>query len=81
MSQAKATTESAALDSLPPSAKFVHFVLEREPDLTQVELVERTRLSARTVRSAVADLKNADIVDEAVCLRDARKRVYSLTDQ
>jgi DNA-binding MarR family transcriptional regulator len=80
MSQANATAETADLDSLPPSAKFVHFVLEHEPDLTQVELVERTRLSARTVRSAVADLKSAGVVDEAVCLRDARKRVYSIRE-
>lgn len=71
--------QSATLDSLPPSAKFVHYVLEHRPDRTQVQLVEETGLSARTVRSAVADLKAAGIVDEEVCLRDARKRVYSLT--
>jgi DNA-binding MarR family transcriptional regulator len=79
MSQAQ-STQTPTLDSLPPSAKFVHFVLEHESDLTQVELTERTRLSARTVRSAVADLKSAGILEEEVCLRDARKRVYSLTD-
>ena len=69
---------SATLDSLPPSAKFVHYVLEQEPEMTQVQLAERTRLSARTVRNAVSELKEAGVVDEAVCLRDARKRVYSL---
>jgi DNA-binding MarR family transcriptional regulator len=78
MTQASPT--SPTLDSLPPSAKFVHFVLEHESDLTQVELAKQTRLSARTVRSAVNDLKTAGMVEEEICLRDARKRLYSLVE-
>lgn len=68
-------------DSLPPSAKFVHYVLRREDDLTQGDLVDRTRLSTRTVRNALRKLEAADAVEERVCPRDARKRVYSLAEE
>ncbi|SFR63519.1 winged helix-turn-helix domain-containing protein [Halogeometricum limi] len=76
MSQAQQSTTSIA--DLPPSAKFVNYVLEQESHLTQGELTERTQLSSRTVRGALRKLEEADIVHEDVCLRDARKRVYSL---
>ena len=72
---------SAALSDLPPSAKLVHLVLERESPLTQSQLVERTQLSARTVRSALRKLEGRDLVDEGICLRDARKRLYSVEDE
>jgi DNA-binding MarR family transcriptional regulator len=77
MTQARQTRP---LDSLPPSAKFVHYVLEHDPDRTQVQLAEETGLSPRTIRNAVSELKTAGVLEESVCLRDARKRVYSLTD-
>ncbi|MUV58125.1 Winged helix-turn-helix DNA-binding [Halogeometricum rufum] len=76
MSHAEQTART--LENLPPSAKFVHFVLERESHLTQGELTDRTQLSTRTVRDALRKLEDADIVHEDVCLKDARKRVYSL---
>jgi len=63
---------------LPPSAKLVHFVLDHDDDRTQTELVKETALSARTVRTALGRLEDAGLVTESVCLRDARKRVYSL---
>lgn len=72
------STQSAPLADLPPSAKLVHLVLERESPLTQSELVERTQLSARTVRSALRKLEGRDLVDEGICLTDARKRLYSV---
>lgn len=71
-------TESFA--DLPPSAKLVHFVLDRDDERTQTQLVEETSLSARTVRTALGRLEDAGLVSESICLRDARKRVYSLTD-
>lgn len=71
---------SAELADLPPSAKLVHLVLERESPLTQGELVEQTQLSARTVRSALRKLEGRELVDEGVCLKDARKRLYSVDD-
>lgn len=71
---------STELADLPPSAKLVHLVLERESPLTQGELVEQTQLSARTVRSALRKLEGRDLVDEGVCLKDARKRLYSVDE-
>lgn len=81
----EAATESSASDAdpfgdLPPSAKLVHFVLDRDDEQTQTQLVDETALSARTVRTALGRLEDAGLVDESICLRDARKRVYSLTD-
>nr|WP_276306749.1 helix-turn-helix domain-containing protein [Halomarina sp. PSR21] len=64
---------------LPPSAKLVYLVLDREGPLTQQQLCERTRLSARTARYALTDLHAADLVDHSVYLPDARKRLYQAT--
>ncbi|QIB74373.1 winged helix-turn-helix domain-containing protein [Halogeometricum borinquense] len=75
---AHAQQPPTSLNDLPPSAKFVHFVLKQESHLTQGELTDRTQLSTRTVRDALRKLEAAGIVHEDVCLRDARKRVYSL---
>lgn len=72
---------TTVLADLPPSAKLVHMVLEQESPLTQGELVDETQLSPRTVRSALRKLENEDLVDEGICLRDARKRLYSTTDE
>ncbi|MFC6793209.1 helix-turn-helix transcriptional regulator [Halobaculum halobium] len=74
------TPESELFAELPPSAKLVHFVLDRDDERTQTQLVEETALSARTVRTALGRLEEAGLVNESICLRDARKRVYSLTD-
>jgi len=81
----EATTDASVSDAepfgdLPPSAKLVHFVLNRDDERTQTQLVDETTLSARTVRTALGRLEDAGLVDESICLRDARKRVYSLTD-
>ncbi|WP_277556033.1 helix-turn-helix transcriptional regulator [Halobaculum limi] len=75
-----ATAQDDAFADLPPSAKLVHFVLDRDEQHTQTELVEETALSARTVRTALGRLEEAGLVSESICLRDARKRLYSLTD-
>lgn len=66
------------LADLPPSAKLVHLVLDRDGARTQTELAEETSLSARTVRTALNRLEDVGIVTESICLRDARKRIYSL---
>lgn len=82
-SETDTPTEGAADDAfadLPPSAKLVHFVLDRDDQRTQTQLVEETALSARTVRTALGRLEDAGLVTESICLRDARKRVYSLAD-
>ncbi|MEF8852129.1 MAG: MarR family transcriptional regulator [Haloarculaceae archaeon] len=68
----------ARLESLTPSAKFVYTVLDYEGPLTQKALAERTRLSQRSVRSALADLADADLVEQRVYPEDARQRLYAV---
>lgn len=76
---AHTTPNANGFDDLTPSAKLVYVLLQRESPLTQSELVERTQLSARTVRNGLEQLERADLASKDVCLRDARKRVYSST--
>lgn len=66
------------LQDLPPSAKLVAKTLEYEGELTQGELADHTRLPPRTVRHAVSDLEEADLIDATVSFADARKRKYVL---
>jgi len=68
------------LEPLTPSAKFVYTVLDYEGPLTQKALAEQTRLSQRSVRSALSDLGDADLVEERIYPSDARQRLYAVTD-
>ena len=68
--------DASLLNDLPPSAHKVAQALERDGPLTQKELVERTDLASRTVRSAVADLIEVGIVNEELYLQDLRQRQY-----
>ena len=63
---------------MPPSAKLVAKTLEYEGDLTQSQLVESTLLPARTVRYALTELENHNIVSARFSFHDARKRIYAL---
>jgi len=63
---------------LPPSAKLVLKVLEYNGGLTQKGIVERSRLSQRTVRDALARLVDNDIVEKEIYIPDARQNLYRL---
>lgn len=65
------------LQELPPSAKLVAKTLEDEGDLTQAQLAESTLLPARTVRYALTQLEENNLVASRVSFMDARQRVYS----
>lgn len=67
------------LADVPPSAKLVYKTLEYENELTQSQLAEETLLSPRTVRSALKELMDRNIVEEEMYFADARKRLYSIT--
>ena len=71
--------EPSSLRALPPSAKLVVKTLEYGGRLTQAELVESTRLPDRTVRYALRELEDEDLVTSRISFADARQRVYSLT--
>ncbi|WP_066418099.1 ArsR family transcriptional regulator [Halorubrum aethiopicum] len=68
------------LESLPPSAKLVYYVLDAEGRFDQTGLAEETRLSTRTVRFAIEKLAEADLVEEGFCPTDARRSVYEPAD-
>ena len=67
------------LEDAPPSAKFVHWVLDSEGAMTQAQLADETLLPKRTVRAALETLSEDDLVTEEVFLPDARKKVYRAT--
>lgn len=69
-------SESEMAD-LPPSAKLVHLVLQENDRMTQSQVTEETQLAGRTVRDALGRLESAGLVTEEICLKDARKRVYT----
>ena len=64
---------------VPPSAKLVYKVLEYNGSLTQKQIVERSMLSQRTVRDALARLREIGVVTEEVYIPDARQNLYELT--
>lgn len=69
------------LSELPPSAKLVLKVLEYNDGLTQKELVEKSRLSQRTVRDALNRLREQDLVEKNLYLPDARQNLYEISGQ
>lgn len=71
-------TAPDAVDDVPPSAKLVLTVLAHEGSLTQSRLAEETMLPARTVRYALKQLEEHDLVDSQISFADARQHVYSL---
>jgi len=73
-------TAPTQLEDLPPSAKLVYYVLDKEGEMTQTELCSETRLPPRTVRHAVEELQEIDALEEGVFLQDARKRLYSAAE-
>lgn len=74
------STRSAPADllDLSPSAKLVAKTLEYEGESTQSALAESTLLPSRTVRYALDQLEEAELVRSRISLVDARQRIYSL---
>ena len=71
-------TEDTVRD-LPPSGKLVLKVLEYNGGLTQKQIVEKSRLSQRTVRDALDRLQEQSIVEKSIYVPDARQNLYTLT--
>ncbi|SFR70241.1 winged helix-turn-helix domain-containing protein [Halogeometricum limi] len=69
-----------SLREMPPSSKLVYKVLEHDGPLTQRQLADNSLLPTRTVRYALDRLRDADIVEERLCIQDARKRLYYLAE-
>ena len=70
---------SDTIEELPPSAKLVFKVLEWEGPLTQQQIVEEPMLSNRTVRYALNQLDEIEILREEIYFPDARQQLYELS--
>lgn len=70
-------TNEQKFADLPPSAKLVFIVLDHEDMITQKQLVEKTRLSNRTVHYALGQLKEINAINEHMNLKDARQSLYT----
>ncbi len=68
----------SVLEGLPPSAKLVAKVLEREGELSQEEISRRARLSGSTARDALRELADEGVVEAEVDSSDGRRLVYSI---
>lgn len=74
------TPPAERLSDQPPSAKLVFLVLERHGSHTQREIREESLLTARTVRYALSRLKEEELIEGRISFRDARQRIYSLSE-
>jgi transcription initiation factor IIE alpha subunit len=72
------TGSEETLSDLPPSAKLVFKVLEYNGGLTQKGIVEKSRLSQRTVRDALERLQDIEAIEKGIYVPDARQNLYRL---
>ena len=63
-------------DDLPPSAKLVRKVLEYEGPLTYEELADETTLARSTLKDALEELRERDLVRRQYRTDDARTHLY-----
>lgn len=71
-------SEDDLLD-LPPSSKLVYTVLAKNGPLTQQGIAKESYLSPRTVRYALKELEEINVVNEEISLQDARQHVYHIS--
>lgn len=68
-------------DQLPPSAKFVLDVVERQAPITRQELLAETTLPESTLDRALRSLKNDDYVTVTRENRDLRQVVIKMAGE
>ncbi|MFW9952576.1 MAG: MarR family transcriptional regulator [Candidatus Thorarchaeota archaeon] len=64
--------------SLPPSSKFVLYLLKRIGPLTQKGIIERTFLPKRTVVFSLKKLLEENFIKKIIDKKDKRLRVYEI---
>lgn len=70
-------TSDQQLFDLSPSAKLVFVVLSQQGPLTQKRIATETRLSQRTVRYAIRQLEEINVISSQINFKDARQTLYS----
>lgn len=71
---------ATVLDDLPPSAKLVALILERQGPLTQDGIAEATRLNGSTTVHALDALKDAGLVDAEFAEGGDDRYAYRLSE-
>ncbi|MFX0034880.1 MAG: MarR family transcriptional regulator [Candidatus Hermodarchaeota archaeon] len=66
------------LISLPPSSKFILYLLKRNGPLTQEEIMKRSLLPSRTVVYSLKKLYDLNFIRKNVDKRDKRIRFYEI---
>lgn len=67
-----------ALEPLPPSAKLVYVILDREAPLTRAGVRNYTKLPGRTTDHALDRLLDEGIVESHPSYDDARQEYYRI---
>ena len=70
-------TPTATLTDLPPSAKFILWVLDYQGPLTRRDIMAETGLSRPTVERSLAQLDESDLIETARDPADPRAQLYS----
>lgn len=72
------TLVPAALEPLPPSAKLVYVILDREAPLTHSGIQQYTKLPKRTTDEALGRLSDEGLIQQDPNYDDAREVFYRL---
>lgn len=70
--------ETDRVRDLPPSAKLVYLILQEVGPCTQANISDRTRLPCRTVRHALTQLQEVNLVKSRPYIGDARQNLYEV---
>lgn len=68
-------------DDLPPSARYVYYVLEQEGSMTRQELLEELGLPERTLDRALETLHSGDYISKTRENTDSRQVVAKVAGE
>ena len=71
-------TTHEKLKSLPPSGKFILYILKRMGPLTQKEIIKKTLLQKRTVVYSLKKLYENNFIKKLTDNKDKRLRIYEI---
>ena len=66
------------LNSLPPSCKYILYILKRTGPLNQQNIIKRSLLPKRTVVFSLKKLSEEDFIRKFVDSKDKRVRIYEI---
>ncbi|MHA2006763.1 MAG: MarR family transcriptional regulator [Promethearchaeota archaeon] len=66
------------LNSLPPSCKFILYILKRTGPLNQQDIMKKSLLPKRTVVFSLKKLSEENFIKKFVDSKDKRVRIYEI---